>query len=123
MSLRPPRSTLTAPLFPYTPLFRSDIIGAADLVPGIIAAQQPVKGAHISGQPQLLIEALHSAIGIDPCALQRRTVAINAVIFVIARRSEEHTSELQSLMRIPYAVFCSKKNTHIAYQQIQHIQH
>src|SRR3546814_7019394 len=75
MIRRPPRSTRTDTLFPYTTLFRSP--------PG----------------------------GLDQPAAARH-VALPRVHPHHAARSEEHTSELQSLMRISYAVFCLKKNKH-----------
>src|SRR3546814_4076410 len=74
MIRRPPRSTRTDTLFPYTTLFRS----------------RPVRGARWRGS--------------RPCPLRTRGRRGQG-------RSEEHTSELQSLMRISYAVFCLKKKT------------
>src|SRR3546814_5272698 len=91
MIRRPPRSTRTDTLFPYTTLFRS--LGADD--------QQVVGGDRITDRAQAV--AVHA--GHRPAAVggadRRRAVP----------RSEEHTSELQSLMRISYAVFCLKKKT------------
>src|SRR3546814_4336029 len=83
MIRRPPRSTRTDTLFPYTTLFRSGALGG----PGL-AGELPVDAGH------------------DP---EQRRLA-GAVVPEHADRSEEHTSELQSLMRISYAVFCLKKN-------------
>src|SRR3546814_6970308 len=79
MRRRPPRSTRTDTLFPYTTLFRS--------------VDESVKYARER-------RSFGKAIG-----------EYQSVSFAIARmeRSEEHTSELQSLMRISYAVFCLKK--------------
>src|SRR3546814_17426541 len=82
MIRRPPRSTRTDTLFPYTTLFRSQ----RDL--GRQALRQQVL-------VRLVAQRLDDAAGDG----QRCT----------ASRSEEHTSELQSLMRISYAVFCLKK--------------
>src|SRR3546814_2414574 len=84
MIRRPPRSTRTDTLFPYTTLFRS---GRCDL--GLF--QRRARGCRRSG----------GAVGParDYPTLRRGAVD----------RSEEHTSELQSLMRISYAVFCLKK--------------
>src|SRR3546814_8435508 len=79
MIRRPPRSTRTDTLFPYTTLFRSVL--AAFLLP-------VTKGTD------------------DDDSNGRRGAQIE---FLGERRSEEHTSELQSLMRISYAVFCLKK--------------
>src|SRR3546814_6635572 len=80
MIRRPPRSTRTDTLFPYTTLFRS-------------SAAAPMQG--------LLPFTLCMPLLVAPLPLRRRAAA--------EYRSEEHTSELQSLMRISYAVFCLKK--------------
>src|SRR3546814_6204327 len=90
MIRRPPRSTLTDTLFPYTTLFRS-----------LFAGRKRFPG----GQQQLCVD-----VGSDDKAVRRAVVP--AILRCAARdgaRSEEHTSELQSLMRISYAVFCLKK--------------
>src|SRR3546814_9527030 len=94
MIRRPPRSTRTDTLFPYTTLFRSDL----DLAVGERRDQRLARphaefAAH--GQRQRPVRV----------AREDQQVAI----FVFHVRSEEHTSELQSLMRISYAVFCLKK--------------
>src|SRR3546814_1492390 len=85
MIRRPPRSTRTDTLFPYTTLFRSV---------GIVAARD-------HAADELVAEGVDGA---EP--LEGRHGAAQA-------RSEEHTSELQSLMRISYAVFCLKKKKKI----------
>src|SRR3546814_7265445 len=82
MIRRPPRSTRTDTLFPYTTLFRSDAQAEA-FVPAVAA-----------------IKAAGAVAGIQIAHAGRKASA---------NRSEEHTSELQSLMRISYAVFCLKK--------------
>src|SRR3546814_3168915 len=92
MIRRPPRSTRTDTLFPYTTLFRSD----PSYSPRSLA-RLPCAGAQGGGS------ATAGALGMATAA---RTAA--AIYFFMAR-SEEHTSELQSLMRISYAVFCLKK--------------
>src|SRR3546814_1410000 len=94
MIRRPPRSTRTDTLFPYTTLFRSPRSPFAPEVrlPG---ARRLRAGA---GQPRA---AGHAA----------RAVRQRAQEDADRTRSEEHTSELQSLMRISYAVFCLKKKT------------
>src|SRR3546814_10074283 len=92
MIRRPPRSTRTDTLFPYTTLFRSPIgrkVGHAAVVDVAI------------GAPELPILRISSKIGTH--------VGIYKGLQIHAERSEEHTSELQSLMRISYAVFCLKK--------------
>src|SRR3546814_4685538 len=96
MIRRPPRSTRTDTLFPYTTLFRSD---------------DPVR-LHIAAQARDLLAE---------CAVRMAPVTVELLFRNVlpardrreyldaVHRSEEHTSELQSLMRISYAVFCLKK--------------
>src|SRR3546814_4492167 len=100
MIRRPPRSTRTDTLFPYTTLFRSRR-AAADL--------------HLARQHDVERVAL-LALGEDGLApgvvgvAQRRGEGLARLLgHALEQRSEEHTSELQSLMRISYAVFCLKK--------------
>src|SRR3546814_8334955 len=92
MIRRPPRSTRTDTLFPYTTLFRSDI-GFAPLSHFDEDLERAVE--EIEAEPLVSIETL--------------TAESFAQGFEEGVRSEEHTSELQSLMRISYAVFCLKK--------------
>src|SRR3546814_20112472 len=89
MIRRHPISTRTDTLFPYTTLFRSDVAGINSR--GELAAME--------GEWQA---RRRSAAMADGASL----IAPDTVWFA---RSEEHTSELQSLMRISYAVFCLKK--------------
>src|SRR3546814_2007761 len=102
MILRPPRSTRTDTLFPYTTLFRS--AGALHR-PGGRAGRggaHPETGRHPAGRlPGVPCSGGPASLEADraPVVPDRAAVA----------RSEEHTSELQSLMRISYAVFCLKK--------------
>src|SRR3546814_2167291 len=95
MIRRPPSSTRTDTLFPYTTLFRSGQHGNRgdqfdQRKSCVLAVHIRLLATGASGCPR------PRAREISPC---RRD------------RSEEHTSELQSLMRISYAVFCLKKNT------------
>src|SRR3546814_10648135 len=90
MIRRPPRSTRTDTLFPYTTLFRSVIRRAGRNKLFVYPTYLPIHLAAIS----------FNDFGLKP-------------IGSFATRSEEHTSELQSLMRISYAVFCLKKKKHI----------
>src|SRR3546814_5744144 len=92
MIRRPPRSTRTDTLFPYTTLFRSK----RDL-PLVVAARHAVD---LADRLVAFVDEQQSVLGqiFEQCG---------------RRRSEEHTSELQSLMRISYAVFCLKKKTKI----------
>src|SRR3546814_10200075 len=96
MIRRPPRSTRTDTLFPYTTLFRS---GAARRHP----ARADERGDYGEAGIGLLHRARSGAdTGMVPPAPRAGRAG--------GARSEEHTSELQSLMRISYAVFCLKKN-------------
>src|SRR3546814_10899649 len=102
MVLRPPRSTRTDTLFPYTTLFRS--VGMPLPSGGLWFA----KGQRV--QPEPLLEALLKLPGVYCKARSAAFLRRNAAgLWVVFDRSEEHTSELQSLMRISYAVFCLKK--------------
>src|SRR3546814_4424491 len=98
MIRRPPRSTRTDTLFPYTTLVRSAVPAVARRQPG----QQPFVGRD-HGVDHSLGEQVDDDV---PVA---EKVAILLGDLVVDPRSEEHTSELQSLMRISYAVFCLKK--------------
>src|SRR3546814_10161292 len=114
MILRPPRATRTDTLFPYTTLFRS-----------IAAAPRIKSGTSRNaecGEPDISrFRACRSSLP----STGRRAAGARADPWDRARRSEEHTSELQSLMRISYAVFCLKKKTkkHISHHKLnsQHI--
>src|SRR3546814_8847381 len=88
MIRRPPRSTRTDTLFPYTTLFRSPCDEKA------IEAASAGKHARQGADKSIIVW----------CNLRRQFARRDAI-----DRSEEHTSELQSLMRISYAVFCLKK--------------
>src|SRR3546814_3340066 len=106
MLRRPPRSTRTDTLFPYTTLFRS------------------AYGFHLTPDQLLVLSGGNTAATLRAAAMQ--TSGVNGAMSygtdgglsaldmrVLEDRSEEHTSELQSLMRISYAVFCLKKNISI----------
>src|SRR3546814_984199 len=112
MILRPPRSTRTDTLFPYTTLFRSrrqHLGGAAEGRPARPADRKPrpagfrlgsAEAAHRHRRHLRRRPPLHLAVRQGRPGVRRRHRRL---------RSEEHTSELQSLMRISYAVFCLKK--------------
>src|SRR3546814_7402625 len=97
MIRRPPRSTRTDTRFPYTTLFRSTA--------ALVDAARDEAGA--AGLTSHLLVFLPTVL--DPYAPELRRANVPAGW---AARSEEHTSELQSLMRISYAVFCMKKKKH-----------
>src|SRR3546814_2456209 len=92
MILRPPRSTRTDTLFPYTTLFRSSLASLA-----------------LRCRVCRLTCALNSAASARARPSSRPSDAMPHQNESGTDRSEEHTSELQSLMRISYAVFCLKK--------------
>src|SRR3546814_984815 len=109
MIRRPPRSTRTGTLFPYTTLFRSQMRAGRDVArilhhvgeqlaeqAGIHLVDFLVAMPHVDGTIRIVIR-----IGVEHVLDDR----------LHQLRSEEHTSELQSLMRISYAVFCLKKKT------------
>src|SRR3546814_7038943 len=98
MIRRPPRSTRTDTLFPYTTLFRS-----RQLPPGqaLVAALKADALSLTAWQV-----GMYGAMAIAQFAIFRPLFGLRVDA---AMRSEEHTSELQSLMRISYAVFCLKK--------------
>src|SRR3546814_3352749 len=102
MLRRPPRSTRTDTLLPYTPLFRAP------------AHEDPRSQKHRS----LFRDASPDPCVIDTLARGCRKCGLvfdnrsHGRFFKSKNRSEEHTSELQSLMRISYAVFCLKKKNH-----------
>src|SRR3546814_3621041 len=139
MIRRPPRSTRTDTLFPYTTLFRSkgrqrpytsNLLPDSTVVPGqkqlsiVLAGRQEISDTsvlEIDGHfthrtTARCISPTSAAVSIS-CYRQGSVVASGVDSWSVspAFRSEEHTSELQSLMRISYAVFCLKKTK--TYQQ------
>src|SRR3546814_10509745 len=104
MTRPPPRSTRTDTLFPYTTLFRSVVARPGRKLGGDVGAAFEIQRARAGH-----LDRPANPVGMVGCRLQRA----HAVAAVEQQRSEEHTSELQSLMRISYAVFCLKKKTHI----------
>src|SRR3546814_3801843 len=93
MIRRPPRSTRTDTLFPYTTLFRSERVDGIHRLAAPARQQAHAPEERLAGPGGYLAHVRQG----------RRSVERRL------RRSEEHTSELQSLMRISYAVFCLKK--------------
>src|SRR3546814_10360792 len=118
MRRRPPSATRPDTLFPYTPLFRAcSAASAISTAPPASAAAAPTpwvsalanssRGswtmAEVAVIGTLCVVRVEQSLGrLLSCALPRGA-------FTVEQRSEEHTSELQSLMRISYAVFCLKK--------------
>src|SRR3546814_16556538 len=98
MIRRPPRSTRTDTLFPYTTLFRSSTVDER-------------QNDYLAAEAELI----GTGAALERARLDLEYTEIRAPIsgrIDRHRRSEEHTSELQSLMRISYAVFCLKKKQH-----------
>src|SRR3546814_8905012 len=98
MIRRPPRSTRTDTLFPYTTLFRSGM-----------ALSSPRGANPKSGSTEILLYD-------DWRKVPGKTYLEQKDDLLYKLRSEEHTSELQSLMRSSYAVFCLQKNTTIEFR-------
>src|SRR3546814_5701053 len=103
MIRRPPRSTRTDTLFPYTTLFRSDLEDAIE------AVERNCIGDTGDQEEE------------DQEDSEGWVIASPLVLGFWGRRSEEHTSELQSLMRISYAVFCLKKKKATAQLRNTHV--
>src|SRR3546814_6504994 len=123
MLRRPPRATRTDTLCPYTTLFRSAFVivnGEADV--SVDTPSGPLTVAHLKqndfvGEIAILCEVPRTAT--VAAVTEVTTLRIEKDLFfrlvndfpqIAIERSEEHTSELQSLMRISYAVFCLKQN-------------
>src|SRR3546814_9248881 len=113
MIRRPPRSTRTDTLFPYTTLFRSGDAGG-----GRIAHVAEHHRLHVDGRAPGVGDVVDAAIDLRALRLPRAEHSADRapklVVHILRERvaehrSEEHTSELQSLMRNSYAVFCLKK--------------
>src|SRR3546814_4426487 len=109
MIRRPPRSTRTDTLFPYTTLFRSCYPYFQSLV----------------------IKQKNFVVGLRSCVTKicygweflSKEYKLLLLKLWATKRSEEHTSELQSLMRISYAVFCLKKKKKITYTHMKNTDH
>src|SRR3546814_4694425 len=106
MIRRPPRSTRTDTLFPYTTLFRSKR-GDGRSAPAALRRGAAARGMAPQRDRNRAVERVPRTTRIDQYPPD--PVGDLALAQIVARRSEEHTSELQSLMRISYAVFCLKK--------------
>src|SRR3546814_5782639 len=109
MIRRPPRSTRTDTLFPYTTLFRS-LYHAAMLYVAGAGWDFHLKSSHAAEwlqYPMLFLNRWRMEL----------LFLVSGLAVNFMRRSEEHTSELQSLMRISYAVFCLKKKKTNSYVQ------
>src|SRR3546814_9561209 len=115
MIRRPPRSTRTDTLFPYTTLFRSFPSGAVIRTGHLKDDQAYTKYQGQEYQRQLIEE-------LTQIPTVKRYLQLTSSCRSTVPRSEEHTSELQSLMRISYAVFCLKKKKQKKNNIIQQLQ-
>src|SRR3546814_10090009 len=106
MKRRPPRSTRTDTLFPYTTLFRSKSIAKPVTKIGVIGAGLMAQQFALLFVRRLKVPVVITDL--DQAHVEAGIAYIHGEIDALLR-SEEHTSELQSLMRISYAVFCLKK--------------
>src|SRR3546814_7439658 len=110
MIRRPPRSTRTDTLFPYTTLFRS-LRNSGASYPETLDPNGLDEADFVSGfTREGFIEAVEQSKEYIRAG-DIFQVVLSQRLSVPFKRSEEHTSELQSLMRISYAVFCLKKTT------------
>src|SRR3546814_10813005 len=107
MIRRPPRSTRTDTLFPYTTLFRSG--GTAMTSDPKTVRPELVEGQSFSSATERRKSGPSTSSGQTAFENVRGKLTPRAPLAPLVWRSEEHTSELQSLMRISYAVFCLKK--------------
>src|SRR3546814_7092756 len=120
MIRRPPRSTRTDTLFPYTTLFRSFNRKDPGYIDNVTTGEKNVNDNHARGgqitalwkatdSVSVKLSALYQRAKADGSSEEVRVAGLTAYQQNYILRSEEHTSELQSLMRISYAVFCLKK--------------
>src|SRR3546814_2931081 len=119
MRRRPPRSTRTDTLFPYTSLFRSPV--TRDRLTALESRMRAEGKTNYSVWPAAIDRVAYPILYLEPDSVENRSligydkhsdqVRRAAMRRAIATRSEEHTSELKSLIRISYAVFCLKKTT------------
>src|SRR3546814_3990988 len=128
MIRRPPRSTPTDTLFPYTTLFRSQFRKGAKQRRSLIEQGQSLFGNTeqvVQNAPHRMVDDVNVLVHATPKLIRQaalpyyvlrartrpemKALAAGSQLAGRRKRSEEHTSELQSLMRISYAVFCLKK--------------
>src|SRR3546814_2109509 len=130
MLRRPPRSTLNLTLFPHTSLFRTYVLDLSQLLtglsdtPGAAELDDYLDFAFAGGDTTITINVNGAGGGTDTVSVvvqgenltnlgasdqQIIQELLDQNALQVTSRSEEHTSELQSLMRISYAVFCLKK--------------
>src|SRR3546814_6577318 len=110
MLRRPPRSTRTATLFPYTTLFRSkEGLFRSPVMPATRTETDSIGPIEVPATAYWGAQTQRSIENFPFGPSERMPVGLIHALAIVKQRSEEHTSELQSLMRISYAVFCLKK--------------
>src|SRR3546814_6223611 len=122
MTRQPPRVTRTSTPFPYPTLFRSDRNRSVGRDMKAMVCSDPDQLLPLAEPPCLIGTEGKSRDVVQPCHHRQeylfKRAALPDFLQPVQRnrpfqgRSEEHTSELQSLMRISYAVFCLKKKNH-----------
>src|SRR3546814_10287051 len=112
MIRRPPISTRTDTLFPDTPLFRSAVNAGVLTDVAVAAAENAAATNESHGAEETLGHALENVV-VEGAAVTTGSEDRGDLLKPKNHRSEEHTSELQSLMRISYAVFCLQKKKKI----------
>src|SRR3546814_1623090 len=112
---RPPRSTRTDTLFPYTTLFRAKALIA------LYAAEADFEFRIVDADHPENVEVVQSAgpLAKFPVLRDGENLLFESTTIIEYVRSEEHTSELQSIMRISYAAFCLKQKKHQHKQKTQ----
>src|SRR3546814_7650654 len=121
MIRRPPRSTRTDTLFPYTTLFRSALtLLELDEMMARYASYEELADIirHRFVAPTETLHELYGRLVFNILCGNTDDHARNHAAFWDGKRSEEHTSELQSLMRNSYAVFCLKNNKKETHKKI-----
>src|SRR3546814_2564783 len=117
MIRRPPRSTRTDTLFPYTTLFRSlPVMLVGHVAGGEHALDRSLGGAAAQPGADLQVAVVHRQLALEQAGVGRMADGDDEAVQI----GRAH-AELQSLMRISYAVFCLKKKTHQL--QIKHKLH
>src|SRR3546814_7873219 len=105
----PPRSTLTDTLFPFTTLFRAELEAVGGVGKVGFLDQHALEGSRVEAEGDAALQSLLVGVAVDVLEVLVRVVGGDVGGLGDRGRSEEHTSELQSLMRSSYAVFCLKQ--------------
>src|SRR3546814_1547163 len=124
MVRRPPSSTRTDTLFPSTTRFRSSMILSDIMTRALTSSEDPQ--VRRDAMMQFIRGRFIQPLGMSSLTPEfdaRGTLIGGSIMHATARRSEEHKSELQSLMSISYAVFCLKKKKRTQHNKTNDISH